>query len=241
MKNILFFIILSTCLIYSSCIKIKNTKPQSVDFHDQYSGQSARDLLSDDKYKAINVQIQYMPGHQLESATIANLQVFLEKICRKPDGITINQTQINESKSSANLSEIQAMEQNYRTIYTTGNTLAVYVLVTDGYYTLDNVINADYAGIAYQNTSICLFGKVFAPSNLTNASKILFQTKILKHEFGHLMGLVNLGSPMQTQHESTSPHPHHCTNATCIMYHNSGTSGELCENCIDDLRANGSL
>ncbi|MBA2563113.1 MAG: hypothetical protein H0V14_09415, partial [Chitinophagaceae bacterium] len=72
-------------------------------------------------------------------------------------------------------------------------------------------------------------------------------TTLLKHEFGHLMGLVDQGSPMQTPHRDFT-NGAHCINPECLMYYNIETAdaGILNNpipspdaNCMADLKANG--
>ncbi|HEY0356753.1 MAG TPA: hypothetical protein VGC29_11140, partial [Flavisolibacter sp.] len=69
------------------------------------------------------------------------------------------------------------------------------------------------------------------------------------HEVGHLLGLVDIGSPMQTPHKDAD-HGSHCNNNSCLMYYASETTDilgllltgnipGLDANCIADLRANG--
>jgi hypothetical protein len=64
-----------------------------------------------------------------------------------------------------------------------------------------------------------------------------------------LLGLTNLGTPMQTNHEDAS-HPKHCNNEDCLMYWQADGSGllgmmvggnvpQLDANCLADLQANG--
>jgi predicted Zn-dependent protease len=68
----------------------------------------------------------------------------------------------------------------------------------------------------------------------------------MKHEFGHLMGLVDQGSPMQNDHKDAD-HGAHCINPSCLMYHAVETTGidgtntipELDAQCAVDLKANG--
>lgn len=72
---------------------------------------------------------------------------------------------------------------------------------------------------------------------------------MLEHEVGHLLGLVDLGSPMQTNHKDVA-HGNHCNNSGCLMYYTSETTDilgflltgaipTLDANCIADLKANG--
>jgi hypothetical protein len=67
----------------------------------------------------------------------------------------------------------------------------------------------------------------------------------LKHEFGHLLGLVDVGSPTVNPHEDTN-HPNHCDSRDCLMYYATETAATsnnialtLDDNCKADLKANG--
>lgn len=237
MKKTILIFCMNALLFSLSCNKIKNLRPQSVDYHERQAGQSAHDLLSADKYTSLTVQIQYMPGCQLDPLTIDNLNTFLNATCHKPGGITITQSQINETNDSITLNQIKATEKKYRTAYTTDTTLAIYVLITDGVNILENGTINNYAGEAFYSTSICLFYKGVVFYSSTWADKIQSESAVIMHEFGHLMGLVNIGSSMQVNHAHTL-HADHCNNIDCLMF-SGGFSLKLDDNCSNDLRANG--
>lgn len=72
---------------------------------------------------------------------------------------------------------------------------------------------------------------------------------MLKHELGHLLGLVNVGTPLQSGHKDDQ-HGKHCSNRKCLMYYVVDSKNpfrlllkrqlpELDQECLDDLRANG--
>ena len=245
MKSQLLFI---ACVLFLfSCKKESNTNPETLpnSYSDQALGKSANDLLSGAKYTTLNIQVQYMPGYELETATITNLTNYLNGICNKPGGINITQTQIAANDNTFTVDSAAITERINRTAYTSGSTIAVYILVTDGYDTSQATL-----GFAYRNTSICLFGKdIFTNSGgLLQVSRVALETSVLEHEFGHILGLVNLGSPMQVFHQDTV-HGNHCNNAHCLMYYAidthdalpgmSNTVPVLDSNCLNDLRANG--
>jgi hypothetical protein len=71
----------------------------------------------------------------------------------------------------------------------------------------------------------------------------------LNHEFGHLFGLVDLGSPMQVNHKDAA-NGNHCNVNNCLMYYGAETTDilgflltgnvpSLDVNCQNDIRANG--
>src|SRR4030095_6546174 len=124
--------------------------------------------------------------------------------------------------------------------------IALYILYTNGNYTDNNVL-----GIAYKNTSVVLFGKKINDNSggLGQASRTKLVATVAEHEMGHLLGLVDLGSPMVTGHKDGA-HGSHCSNTACLMYYASETSDilgflitgnipVLDVNCRADLQANG--
>jgi hypothetical protein len=84
---------------------------------------------------------------------------------------------------------------------------------------------------------------------LNQPERSRLKTAIINHEFGHILGLVNAGTPMQEHHQDT-PNGRHCTDRSCLMnwvvetgnvVQNlfGGAMPELDQKCINDLRANG--
>ena len=211
------------------------------------TGSSAKDILSAQTYAILKIDIKYMPGFALDAATINNVTAFLNTYVNKGGGIFITQQQIAASgKTSLTINEIIAIEKDTRTTITDVNQLAINVLITDGAYSTPNVL-----GIAYYNTSMCLFGKTINDNSgaVGQTSRVKLQTTVMEHELGHLMGLVDIGSPMQTPHKDAA-NGNHCNNTGCLMYYKSETTDILGflitgaiptfdANCMADLKANG--
>jgi len=210
-------------------------------------GASANDLLTSSKYTSVKIEIQYMPGFQPDAAAVNNLTAFLNSLMNKPGGVTVIQTQIvSAGKTVLSLNDIATIEKNNRTVYTSGSQLGVYFLFTDGNYDQGNVL-----GIAYRNTSMSILGKTIHDNSggLGQASRTKVESTVLEHEFGHILGLVDLGSPMQVGHKDAA-HGAHCNNSNCLMYYASETTDilgilltgnipPLDANCKADLTANG--
>ena len=215
--------------------------------NDKGVGASAHDLLTTATYTSIKIEIQYMPGFQPDGASVNNLTSLLSTLVNKSAGITVVLAQIPSTGSNVlSLNDIATIEKNNRTVYTSGSQLGVYFLYTDGTYTQSNVL-----GLAYRNTSLCIFGKTIHDNSggIGQASRTKLESTVIEHEFGHILGLVNLGSPMQTNHIDAA-HGNHCNNSNCLMYYASETTDilgilitgnipALDANCRADLTANG--
>jgi len=233
-------------LFFFSCRKT-NTDPAYLpdSYSDQALGASAHDLLSAAKYTTLNIQVQYMPGYQLDPAVIANVTDYLNTLCNKPGGINITQTQIAANGDTLTPEKAGILEKQNRTAYTGGSTISLYVLVTDGYDTALTIL-----GFAYRNTSICIFGKNIAAHSggLFEPTLVSLESSVLEHELGHILGLVNTGTPMVADHQDNA-HGNHCNNSQCLMYYSIDTHSSsilhpgiipvLDSNCRNDLHANG--
>ena len=248
MKSFLKLYLLVFLLV--GCSKSKDdyvNNPGASDFHNRAVGASANELLSSGKYSSLKIEVMYMTGYPPDAAALNHLQSTLSALVNKPSGISIITRPIPASSSTVlSLNNIIDIEKNNRTAFTTGTELAVCVLYTNGSYTDNNVL-----GIAYKNTSVAIFGKVIYDNSggIGQASRTKLEATVLEHELGHLLGLVDLGSPMQAGHKDAA-HGNHCNNSNCLMYYASETSDILGflitgnipsfdVNCRADLQANG--
>jgi hypothetical protein len=207
-------------------------------------GTSAYDLLSASHYSSLQIEIQYMPGYAPDQAALDGLTAFLQTRVNKPDGISIVQEQLGASSLSVtSLTDIVNIERNNRRLFTHNNVLSVYILITNGHYSTNDVL-----ATSYWNTSCCLFGQAIANSSgqAGQPDRSILLTTLFEHEFGHLMGLVDQGTPMQTNHKDAT-NGAHCDDPDCLMYFNveASFSGVLTSvpqldfNCLADLKANG--
>lgn len=250
MKRILLFLVLGLVLGLPACRK--DGKFRVNRNHRQAVGYSAQDILSEKKYKSITIQILYMTGYKPTEEAISNLKSTIGERCRKSKGIEIVYKEIAaQGKSSYTLSDIKDIEEDERSEFTARKNIAVTIIFLDG-PSSDDEGSAVVLGVAYYNTSLAIYeGTVHEFSDeFTEPERYKLETTVLNHELGHILGLVNIGSPMQTNHLD-SENGAHCDNPDCIMYWEAETGsimGNLLGNnpiptfdgnCIIDLQANG--
>ena len=243
-------------ILFVSCSKedsiINNPETINPVNNKQLTGSSSNDLLSDKKFASMIVEVAYVTGFEPSATAINNFVSFLEARTYKPNGITILKKAIpSTGKTIYTIEDIVAIENANRTKYNTSNQIAVWVFFADGKSSLDTNTTV-ILGTAYWNTSLVIYEKTV--QGLSDAplepNRSLLETTIITHEFGHILGLTNLGAAMQTNHEDTS-HAKHCNVASCLMFWSSetghgisnmvsgGTAPQLDAQCIADLRANG--
>lgn len=239
-KSRSFYLILLLSLTFAAC------KKSDVDNGKDYItlGTSAHDLLASTPYSSLTIEIQYMPGYQPDNTSTESLKNFLNLYLNKPGGIRVIEEPIPSSgKSTLSLNDVVSIEKKFRTVLTGNNEIAVHILITDGNYETSGTF-----GTAYWNTSFCLFGKTVWDNSGTagEITRSQLLTVLFEHEFGHLLGLVNQGSPMQTNHLDAT-NGAHCINKNCLMYYDIETASNLSNsslpsldaNCVADLKANG--
>ena len=218
-----YLIIIALILGMVSCSEDDTPSPDSGDnggdgqsYHKHEVGWSARDLLASENYSGLTIEIIYAEGYEPTQEALDNLKNLLQNRINKPEGITISTTAISSpGLAPYSLDDIQQVEENNRSAFNNGDNLAVYGFIADGKYEQsDNVL-----GVAYRNTSFALFGSQIEENSggLNEPSKALLESTVTNHELGHLLGLVNNGTPMQNDHQDEE-NGHHCDNDQCLMY-----------------------
>ncbi|THD69972.1 membrane metalloprotease [Robertkochia marina] len=216
------------------------------------TGISGKDLLTSTNFDRVFFEIVYVEGHEPSYGAIQNLLDFTKDRCFKPGGVNYSLTAIPDpGKSSLGIREIVDLEEQYREYYNRGNTITVFILVVNGRSARDEG-NAVVLGTAYRNTSFVLFEETirrFSEEFISN-DKTVLESTVMNHEFSHLLGLVNLSTPMQSAHEDPD-NPSHCETADCLMNYRTdaglrlgalsfgGVVPSLDEQCLADLRALG--
>ncbi|MCM4154667.1 hypothetical protein [Gramella sp. AN32] len=217
-KKLLYF--LSFLIFITSCTKEDPNGPDTIDRTANLltTGKSAADLVSDAKYTSMNIEIVYVEGSKPQDRTIAAFKDFLESRIYKPDGINIMVRSVGSSgKAPFEISEIAAIEKAERTAYNAGDEIALYIYFADG-SNEDDTAEKFVLGSSFRNTSMVIYEKTIqAFANRPGAPpKYIIETATLNHEFGHLFGLVNLGTPMVQNHEDPD-NDGHCSTGNCLM------------------------
>jgi hypothetical protein len=218
----------------------------------QQTGSSANDLLSDKKFKSMVIEVAYVSGFEPSSAAIDNFVNFIKARTYKPNGVTVIKRPIPSPGNSAyTLDQIVSIEDANRTKYNNADQIAVWAFFSDGKSSMDTTTSF-ILGESYRNTSFVIFEQTVQglSDSPFEPNRSLFETAVITHEFGHILGLTNLGTAMQSNHEDPE-HPKHCIDRSCLMYWASETGNgisnmvsggslpQLDALCLADLRANG--
>jgi predicted Zn-dependent protease len=197
------------------------------------------------------IQVNYVTGFKPKDETITHLKNFLDKRLNKPGGIFINLQEIPSPQNGKyTLKNIKEVELKYRTTTSSLSAMSAYILYLDNDY-IETQGNQVILGVAYSATSFAVFEKTILglSGSLGEPSQTVLESAVSEHEFGHLLGLVNAGTPITSIHHDTQ-HGAHCTNEDCLMHYSiqtatslgnllGGNIPELDDDCIKDLQANG--
>lgn len=256
MKKGIALITLAIALL-ASCSQEDSTNQTSaegnlISNNQKATGSSANDLLSDAAFKSMVIEVVYVKGFEPSASSISNFVAFLNARTYKPGGITVVKREIaSPGKKSYTNQDIVAIEDANRTKYNTSDQIAVWAFFADA-KSVSNTDTAVVLGTAYRNTSFVIYEKTIQglSDSPFEPNRSLLETTVITHEFGHILGLTNLGTALQSNHEDPE-HTKHCNVASCLMYWSAesgsgianmvsgGSAPQLDAQCIADLRANG--
>ncbi|WP_194851187.1 membrane metalloprotease [Nonlabens antarcticus] len=215
------------------------------------TGDSAEELLRSDNFDQLEVELIYVNGARPETTSINNLKSFLQARLNKPNGINIVERNVtNDAGDDYSIEEVSDLENSSRTSFSRDQTIAVSVLFVDKPNDGDEG-NSVVLGSAYRNTSLVIYQSTIErfSRSVNQPSRVDLESTVYNHEFGHLLGLVNLGTPLQSQHEDAE-NDRHCNVDGCLMFFqinggnildmmNMTSIPQLDPQCIADLQANG--
>lgn len=223
------------------------------------TGASASDILSNTKFDKLLIEIAYVTGFRPTAEAIVNFEDFLRQRTFKED-IEFIYTQLSSpNEETLTLEEIADLESENRTAYNEDGTLAIYIYFADAPSESDDESEGLVTlGAVYRNTSMIIYEstirELVGNSILITVADV--ESATLGHEFGHLLGLVNLGTTPVNDHEDADAE-NHCNVDGCLMraelqfggqmmklMEQNASKGaapipELDAECILDLQSNG--
>tara|TARA_R110002051_G_scaffold2508_12_gene13006 strand:+ start:1283 stop:2194 length:912 start_codon:yes stop_codon:yes gene_type:complete len=191
------------------------------------TGDSANDILSNENFDKILIEIAYVTGFKPTESAMSQFMDYLKEHTFKTDIKLVYKELSSPVEDELNLQEIADLETKNRTVYNSGSTLAIYIYFADAPAEGDDLEGGLVTlGAVYRNTSMIIhevtIKQLAARSASINDADV--ETTTLNHEFGHLFGLVNLGTDMVNDHESQSENSdgelagdNHCNQNGCLM------------------------
>jgi len=220
-------ILIVTCSVFLACKSDDSDEPQNQDPTEQDPkannrlalGVSAADLLAANPYNTLTVEIAYAPNNRPSAQAVSNLRTMLEERLNKPGGINIIERQVADQPGQPyTIEEVREIEDRIRTQYTEGNNIAVFIFFANGSSQNDNG-NRVTLGTAYRNTSIIVYQRTLKVITEEDPELLTFvESFTMNHEFGHILGLVNILNDAINENHEDPLNPKHCIVEECLMY-----------------------
>ena len=209
MKKSSLLLMLATLIFFLGCSKDDDNSgsgPQGVDKSQNLLsvGDSANDILSNDNFSSLLIEIAYVQGFRPTTEAMDNFETYLRDRTFKED-IEIQYLPLpSPNQEDLTIQEVANLEEENRTAFTSGDTLAIYIYFADAPDDEDDFDSGVVTlGSVYRNTSMVIYEETIR--NLASRSVLVTTADVesgtLNHEFGHLFGLVNIGSPSVNDHE----------------------------------------
>lgn len=223
MRKIGFYFIASCLVILSACSKNSDNDPETPPVDKtanlQGTGDSANDILSNDKFDKLLIEIDYVEGFRPSEEAMANFVTYLKDRTFKQDIELLYEEVPSPDEESLSLDKIAELEGKHRNNYNSGSTLAIHIYFADSPSEDDDEDEGLVTlGAVYRNTSMIIHEvtvrKLAAQSPFISNADV--ETATINHEFGHLFGLVDLGTAQVNEHEDTEAE-NHCNVDGCLM------------------------
>ena len=199
-KKILVYSLLTMALVWA-CSKSSDDTPEPTNVDKSANllatGASANDILANTNFDKLLIEVAYVNGFRPTNATMDNFETFLRDRTFKTDIEFTFKSLSSPNEEDLTLQEIADLESDNRTAYNNGSTLAIYIYFADAPSDGDDEDEGLVTlGAVYRNTSMIIYESTVR--SLANQSNLISLTDVesatLNHEFGHLFGLVNLGT-----------------------------------------------
>lgn len=179
--------------------------------------------LKGDRFTRLVLEVDSVDGfgpmEEAEQGMIDKIRPLVDK----PDGVEAvhDQTIVSRGEDHAwSVEELDELADETDTLSVGDNTTKMHVLFVDGHYEEDSD-DGKVLGLAWGNQNIAIFKKTIRDNcqGVLSGDRLcrFAEQAIYTHEVGHVLGLVNNGVPIQSNHQDVE-HGHHCNNDKCVMY-----------------------
>jgi hypothetical protein len=224
LKKVRIFLFLASLALVVNCSKdnnIPDPDPSGIDKSGNLlaTGDSANDMLANDTFTKLLIEVAYVTGFRPTTEAMNNLEGLIRERTFKQDIQIAYRELPSPNEVDLSLQEIADLESENRTAYNEGATLAIYIYFADAPSEDDDPeAGTVTVGAVYRNTSMVIHEstvrKLYSQSSQVTLADV--ETAALTHEFGHLLGLVDLGTTPVNDHEDPTAQ-HHCDVLGCLM------------------------
>ena len=167
-------------------------------------GDSANDILSSASFSRLLIEVAYVEGFRPTDQAMFAFENFLRDRTFKEDIEILYRSLPSPNQEDLTIQEVANLEEENRTTFNDGDTLAIYIYFADAPDDSDEPESGLVTlGSVYRNTSMIIYESTIrslaANSFLVTVADV--ESATLNHEFGHLFGLVDVGTPAINDHE----------------------------------------
>ena len=178
-----------------------------------------------DTYQKLVLEIDTITGMDPDASVETDLIAGLTDILDKPKGVTVIHDGDLSSRGTDyawTFDELKTLADDTFDLAVEEDTTKMHVLFVDGHHA-DNSEQGKVLGLAWENRHMVIFKQTIEESCGGLAPLIRDQVctaaelSVWIHEVGHVLGLVNTGLDMVTDHQDVE-HGAHDTSDECVMY-----------------------
>jgi hypothetical protein len=184
-----------------------------------------RDYLRPSPFSELVLEIDAVPGFTPRAGSTAAIRTELARVLDKPAGVTATQTISVASKGADHAwtpAELDQLAASSYDLGTSAQQIKIHVLFVDGHH-VEDTSSSKILGVAWGNTHLVMFKKTIE-DNCRDALPLLSEQlceaaeqSIWLHELGHIIGLVDNGLGMVSNHKDAA-HGAHDSSTSCVMY-----------------------
>lgn len=190
------------------------TGAPAVNYDRRAVGDLSRGLLRPAPYSRLAAEFDVVSGSEPSAAARARLLGVLRDTTRKPVTDVGGRTFPSHGGACWKAQELYDLAGNGRRVSTGGDTVSVDFLFLDG----TSCGGSGVLGLAFSSSAVAIFTKQVNSLATPTVPADVFMQSVTTHEYGHLLGLVNIGYTSTIKHEDTA-HPGHSSNKQSVMYY----------------------
>lgn len=183
------------------------------------AAQRPADYIRNTGFHTLNIELDTQASVAPRNGSAAGLIEALSEVADKPGGIVIIEDESDLPAADDGVwtfAELQALAGEHVGIEESNGEISLHTIWLGGEYENPNVL-----GVAWGNRHLAMFGERIdrACSGLLIGALTcsLAEATIWTHEVGHVIGLVDRGTPMVNDHKDPD-HPAHDVSRESVMY-----------------------